>query len=105
MGKSGLSIDAITHGVSSEGVEALLREIRLEMIDTAKNNLANTQDFQAAVDAGWEGPDKGVFLKNCEKMVNEISDALQGYYDQIEAEFNVIISHWEEFQASNVSAQ
>jgi hypothetical protein len=38
-------------------------------------------------------------------MVNEISDALQGYYDQIEAEFNVIISHWEEFQASNVSAQ
>ena len=35
MGKSGLSIDAITHGVSSEGVEALLKEIRLEMIDKA----------------------------------------------------------------------
>ncbi len=105
MGKSGLSIDAITHGVSSEGVEALLREIHLEMIINAKTNLEKTQDFEAAVNAGWEGPDKEVFLKNCEKMKNEISEALQGYYDQIEAEFNAVISHWEEFQASNVSAQ
>lgn len=105
MGKSGLSIDAITHGVSSEGVEALLRQIHFEMIFVAKSNLEKTQDFEAAVHAGWEGPDKEVFLKNCEKMRNEISEALQGYYDQIEAEFNTVLSHWEEFQASNVSAQ
>lgn len=105
MGKSGLSIDAITHGVSSEGVEALLREIHLEMIDVAKANLNKTQDFEAAVKAGWEGEDRDVFLRNCEKMKNEISDNLQTYYDQIEAEFNTIITHWDEFQASNVSAQ
>ena len=105
MGKSGLSIDAITHGVSSEGVEALLREIQLQMIVVAKYNLSNTVDFEAAVNAGWEGDDKEVFLRNCEKMKNEICENLQSYYDQIEAEFNTIITHWEEFQASNVSAQ
>ena len=45
MGKNGLSIDAITHGVSSEGVEALLRQIHFEMIFVAKSNLEKTQDF------------------------------------------------------------
>ena len=76
-----------------------------EMIDIAKMNLNRTQDFEAAVKAGWEGEDRDVFLQNCEKMKNEISDSLQSYYDQIEAEFNTIITHWDEFQASNVSAQ
>ena len=105
MGKSGLSIDAITHGVSSEGVEALLREIRLEMIDRAIENLKKSENFEETVKHGWEGEDRDVFLNNCDKMRNEIIENLQVYYDQIEAEFNTILNHWDEFQASNVSAQ
>ena len=85
MGKSGLSIDAITHGVSSEGVEALLKEIRLEMIDRAIENLKKSENFEETVKHGWEGQDRDVFLNIMgilnqksidDKKLNKIIDIL-----------------------------
>lgn len=92
-----------TEGVSKEGMEELLNQINVVMIDEVKSNLANYASFESTLRTYWQGADCDAWMENFVKLSQEISDALQSYYDQIEAEFNKVFTSWEEFQANHVS--
>lgn len=102
-GEAGLSWDSTTHGVTLEGMNDVLEQVKLVMVDQAMENLNNTQAVQDAVTEGWNGGDRDMWLQNFDSLRQEIVDSLEFYYNQIEAEFQKIFSDWEEFQASNVT--
>lgn len=102
-GGSTLAWDVTTHGVTLEGMNGVLEQIKLVMIDNAIVNLNNTAAVQEAVQAGWSGTDCDQWLTNFNALRQEIVDSLEFYYNQIEAEFQKIFTEWENFQASNVT--
>ena len=102
-GSGGLSWDSTTHGVTLDGMNDVLNQIRLVMVELAMENLNNTQAVQEAVTEGWSGGDRDMWLQNFDALRQEIVDSLEFYYNQIEAEFQKIFTDWEEFQASNVT--
>jgi len=100
---SGLSWDLTTQGVTLDGLNDLLTQIKITMVDDAITNLNNTQTVQQAVTEGWNGGDRDLWLQHFDELKTEIIDSLEFYYSQIENEFQKIFTSWEEFQASNVS--
>ena len=95
--------DSTTHGVTLEGMNDVLEQIRLVMVDQATENLNKTEQVKEAVIEGWSGGDRDMWLQNFDSLRQEIVDSLDFYYNQIEAEFQKIFTDWEEFQASQVS--
>lgn len=102
-GASGLSWDSTTHGVTLEGMNDVLNQIKLVMVDQARENLSKTEGIQEAVTEGWSGVDRDMWLQNFDSLRREIDESLEFYYNQIEALFQKIFTDWEEFQASNVT--
>lgn len=102
-GGSGLSIDQLSEGVSREGLEQVLNQVKVAMIDTATTNLKNYTSLHETVKQYWIGTDCDQWCQNFVQLVDEIVASLEGYYQQIEAEFNKVFADWENFQATNVT--
>lgn len=102
-GASGITIEQMSQGVSREGMEAVLGEVKVAMIDTATENLNNYTSLHETVKMYWQGTDCDQWCDNFVHLVNEIVASLEGYYEQIEAEFQKVFDSWEEFQSENVT--
>lgn len=92
-----------TEGVSREGLEELLNQVRGTIVDDAANNLKDYGSFVETLRDYWQGADADQWIVNFENLAQEIADSLESYYGQIEAEFNKVFASWEEFQAGHVS--
>jgi len=102
-GPDTLSWDSTTHGVTIDGMNTVLEQIKVTMVDNAITNLNNTQTLKDAVLEGWSGADCDQWLTNFDALRQEIVDSLEFYYQQIEDEFQKIFTDWEQFQAENVT--
>lgn len=103
VGSSSLSWDQTTQGVTLEGLNDLLEQIKVVMVEDAIDNLDNTQAVKEAVAEGWQGGDRDLWIQHFDELKDEIKGSLEFYYNQIETEFQKIFTSWEEFQSSNVT--
>ena len=101
-GTSKLTIKETTHGVSVDGVEEILKNIKKTLTVDLKDNIKDYNHMLGVIRENWGGEDCNKWCESFEAMANEIVNNLDSYYAQIEAEFNKIIKEWEEFQSCNV---
>lgn len=101
-GASKLTIQETTHGVSVDGIEEVLKNIKKTLTIDLKDNIKDYNHMLGIIRENWGGDDCDKWCESFTTMANEIVNSLDSYYGQIEAEFNKIVKEWEEFQSSNV---
>ncbi len=87
----------ITEGLSKQGMEAYLDNLRLGILNDVGNALDNTDDLQQAINKGWQGVSRDKFVAQFNKavetikedlaqeyadLVNKLSELAQNYYIQ-----------------------
>lgn len=101
-GTSKLTIQETTHGVSVEGIEQVLAQIKKTLTIDLKDNIKDYNDMLGVIRENWVGDDCNKWCEQFATMADSIANSLDSYYNQIEAEFKKIIKEWEDFQSSNV---
>ena len=101
-GTSKLTIQETTHGVSVEGIEQVLSQIKKTLTIDLKDSIKDYNGMLGVIRENWVGDDCNKWCEQFANMANSIANSLDSYYNQIEVEFKKIISDWEDFQSSNV---
>lgn len=101
-GTSKLTIQETTHGVSVEGIEQVLSQIKKALTIDLKESIKDYNGMLGVIRENWGGEDCNKWCEQFANMANSIANSLDSYYTQIEVEFKKIINDWEEFQSSNV---
>ena len=87
----------ITEGISSQGMANYLDKLQVDLLQKVSETLDDTADLEAAINKGWQGRSRDIFLerfnaaiKSTEEdlhaeyadLVNKMSELSQNYYEQ-----------------------
>lgn len=106
-GGDGSTVDFtnMSQGISQAGIMEIYSSIHSFIQDEAATALADTDALVAALEQGWEGADRLVFIENLNKLATQIQEKLNEYDLAIQKEFTNIAENWNDFQHANVSAK
>ena len=94
----GLTIERATEGVNANEVQTALNAIHASVILDAQNQMrTELNTLTQGVDDVWVGQSAEAFKHNMEVVMNEIIDALDSSYRDVESMFNQVTNNFLEF--------
>lgn len=90
----GLTIDQMSIGVSSAGVEKYLENLKTDCFDKAIADLEKTSAIQSQLDAGWQGNAKIVFTEQMNESIQQLKEALESEYSSLEVQIRNIMNDY-----------
>ena len=82
-----LNIEGATVGYDHAGIDALMGEIKADVIEEAKNKLKESEStLDESLDTIWQGKSEETFKSNMHEDVLVVCDALDKAYDTLAAE-------------------
>lgn len=97
VGGNDLGFEGISEGISKQGMEAYLEQLKLDLLNSVSEKLDDTQDMQNAINAGWQGASRDKFYRKFDTaieatkedlaaeyadLVNKLSELAQDFYAQ-----------------------
>ncbi len=89
----GLGIGDLTHGVSVSGSYQYLDDINRIAIRETQDNLRNTKEVKAALQAGWQGAAEANFERNMDTAVTAVCGALETLKTNLDSLFAELVEN------------
>lgn len=86
------TISDLGYGTSKEGVNALLDDIKSNLITKVADNAADISKIETACNENWSGTSKENFINNLKKDVAILQEGLNQMYGALVAEINAASS-------------
>lgn len=80
------------YGVSKQGVEKLLEEIKSELIVKVATGCRNIDEIKKACEENWHGTSCENFLANLDKDTEKVEESLNVLYNALSTEVNAAAS-------------
>lgn len=94
------------YGMSAEGVDAYVVDIKTVVIDKACADLKNNlETLRTAVRSGWTGQAEVNFEKNLEKQINATVEALEAAQAKLVSELYAVANSWIDQDKNMVEVQ
>ncbi len=90
------------YGMSADGLDAYIKAIKTDCIETAKKALADEEALFDAIRTGWVGKSEENFEENMKKLIKETIDALDKAETGLEQELNAVAKAWADQDSSMV---
>ena len=84
----GLSIDQLTIGVSSAGVETYIDRLKAKYLESVKSKIDDITEMERAFDKGWQGVSRDRFEELFRRARNDIKWDLNEEFASIRARLN-----------------
>lgn len=84
-----MSFDEVSEGFSKQGLEGYVDYLKLKVVDVVTNELRTVNDINSAIDKGWQGKSRDLFLQKFDKLIEQTCE-------EIEAEFGNLVSRMSE---------
>ena len=91
-----LGIDDLTIGVSSEGMENYIEELKADILVKVKDKIQDIDPVVKAINNCWQGKSKENFLKDFSRVTNTICDDLEAEYNDLKNRLDELKSFYYE---------
>lgn len=84
MNSNNLGIGDLDIGVSQQGMEQYISELRFELLQTSKEKINSVDTIVNAINNGWQGRSRDIFLEKFSTAREEICADLDKEYQDLE---------------------
>lgn len=86
-GGQNMSFDGVTEGIDRDAMKTYLENMKIELLDTVKEQINSVSDVLDAINAGWQGESRDVFLRQFASQRRAIIEDLEDEYKDLMARF------------------
>lgn len=87
-----MNYNSAEYGVSKQGVETLLEEIKSELIVKVATGCRDIDEIKRACEENWHGTSCENFLTNLNKDTEKLEESLNSLYGALSQEVNAVAS-------------
>lgn len=89
-----LTLKNMTEGIDIKGMENLLEDLKLNLLEKVKDELRETDGIVNAFNKGWQGQARDMFFTNFEKAIGEVKDGLEAEYKDLVRKFGELTDNY-----------
>ena len=89
-----LGLDSMTEGISIEGMQQLLDDLRVNVLESVSTQLEQTEEIVSALNKGWQGAARDAFVLNFSKSIEEVKDGLNAEYRDLLRKFGELSDNY-----------
>ena len=93
-GSKELGIEGLNIGYSEQGLKDYRRILEDNLIRETGKVLMNVNEIESAINAGWQGKSRDVFMEQLGRTIKNIINDLNDEYDDLNARFKEIENNY-----------
>lgn len=82
-----LTLENMTEGIDVQGMQQLLEDLRVNVLENISNQLEQTEGIVTALNRGWQGAARDAFLLDFSNKIEEVRNNLQAEYNDLNRKF------------------
>ena len=86
-GAQSMTFDGVTEGIDRDAMQTYLENLKIELLDTVKEQIDNVEDIIGTINSGWQGASRDAFLKQFAAARGRIKDDLSKEYSDLMTRF------------------
>ena len=90
----GLDLSNMTEGISVEGMQKLLNDLRVQVLQNVSTKLEDTKGITDALNAGWQGAARDAYILNFSKSIDFVKNELEAEYHDLVRKFGELSDNY-----------